>query len=203
MRTSIWLVRHGQTQANRQRRYLSHSDSPITSYGEQQIAALVKRLRPLPFNLVISSPRERTQRTAGAILAGRGKAEMRTDAAWAEVSHGVWEGLTYAEVMARFPQQARARWAAGAEGKAEGGESLTEASGRVLTAWKNLLHEHPGGRILIVTHATPIQIVLCAAMGISLRDYWRWRIDLGSVSCLDVYPTGTIMRMVNEVPEIL
>ncbi|WP_129626082.1 histidine phosphatase family protein [Candidatus Oscillochloris fontis] len=202
MRTSIWLVRHGQTQANRQRRYLSHSDSPITSYGEQQIAALVKRLRPLPFNLVITSPRERTQRTAGAILAGRGLAELREDPAWTEVSHGTWEGLTYAEVMARFPQQARARWAAGVDGKAEGGESLVEASARVLRSWKTLLHEHPGGRILIVTHATPIQIVLCASLGMNLRDYWRWRIDLGSVTCLDVYPTGTIMRMVNEVPEI-
>ncbi|EFO81298.1 phosphoglycerate mutase [Oscillochloris trichoides DG-6] len=202
MRTSIWLVRHGQTQANRQRRYLSHSDSPITSYGEQQIAALVKRLRPLPFNLAITSPRERTQRTAGAILAGRGQAELLADPAWAEVSHGIWEGLTYAEVMERFPQQARARWAAGVDGKAEGGESLVEASGRVLHAWNSLLQTHPGGRILIVTHATPIQIILCAATGVPLRDYWRWRIDLGSLTCLDVYPTGTIMRMVNEVPEI-
>jgi len=200
MRTSVWLVRHGQTYANRERRYQSHSDSPLTGYGQRQVAALAARLRAIPFGLIVTSPRERTRLAAEAIMQGRQSVTLREDAAWAEVDHGCWEGLTYAEVCAQYPAEARARWAAGINGKAEGGESLAEANTRVSAAWHELLREHSGGRILIASHATPIQLILCASLGLPPQDHWHWRIDLGSLTCLDVYPTGAIIRMVNEVP---
>lgn len=202
MRTSVWLVRHGQTEANLARRYQSYSESPLTGYGEQQVAALAKRLRRIPFRLITSSPRVRTRMLAEAILAGRQKVEYRADPAWAEVSHGLWEGLTYAEVQARYPDQARDRWAAGIHGKAEGGESLAEAAERVGAAWQALLHEHTGGRIFIATHATPIQIVLCLSLGMNIAAHWNWRIDLGSLTSLDIYPSGVIVRMVNALPTL-
>jgi alpha-ribazole phosphatase len=200
MRTSVWLVRHGQTRANLERRYQGRSDSPLTSYGRRQAAALATRLRPLPFGLVIASPRERTRLMAEAVMEGRQGAELRSDPAWAEADHGRWEGLTYAEVLARYPDEARARWRDGVDGKAEGGESLAELNTRVVGAWLSLLRANPGGRILIATHATPIQLVLCASLGMPPRDHWRWRIELGSVTCLDIYSSGAIVRMVNEVP---
>ncbi|MEI7771564.1 MAG: histidine phosphatase family protein [Chloroflexales bacterium] len=202
MRTSVWLIRHGQTQSNRERRYQSHSDSPLTAYGQRQVDALAARLRAIPFGQIIVSPRERTRLAAAAIAQGRRGLTPREDPAWAEVGHGRWEGLTYAEVLARYPGEARARWSAGINGKAAGGESLAEASARIGDAWRGLLGDHPGGRILIATHATPIQLVLCASLGLPPSDHWHWRIDLGSITCLDVYPTGAIIRMVNEVPRL-
>jgi 2,3-bisphosphoglycerate-dependent phosphoglycerate mutase/probable phosphoglycerate mutase len=202
MRTSIWLVRHGQTEANLQRRYQSQSDSPITDYGRRQMAALAARLRPLPFGLIVASPRERTRLVAEAVMEGRRGVELRSDSNWAEANHGRWEGLTYAEVLARYPDEARARWGQGIYGKAEGGESLAEASERVVAAWRALLRANPGGRVLVATHATPIQLVLCASLGMQPQDHWRWRIELGSVTCLDVYASGPIVRMVNEVPRL-
>jgi 2,3-bisphosphoglycerate-dependent phosphoglycerate mutase/probable phosphoglycerate mutase len=202
MRTSVWLIRHGQTQANRERRYQSHSDSPLTSYGRRQVTALAARLRAIPFGVAIASPSERTRLAAEAILAGRQGVALREDPAWAEVDHGRWEGLTYAEVLARYPDEARARWSAGVHGKAEGGESLAEVSARIGDAWRALLRDHPGGRILIATHATPIKLIICASLGLDPQMHWRWRIDLGSLTCLDVYPSGAIIRMVNEVPRL-
>lgn len=202
MRTSVWLIRHGQTQANRERRYQSYSDVSLTSYGRQQVAALAARLRPVPFNVIISSPSERTRFIAEAVLEGRRNVDLRTDPSWAEVHHGRWEGLTYNEVIARYPEEARVRWAGGINGKAEGGESLAEASARIGAAWRTLLREHSGGRILITTHATPIQLVLCTSFGLQPKEHWHWRIDLGSLTSLDVYPSGTIIRMVNEVPRL-
>ncbi|NNJ12548.1 histidine phosphatase family protein [Chloroflexales bacterium ZM16-3] len=202
MRTSVWLIRHGQTEANRERRYQSHSDSPLTSYGQRQVAALAKRLRRIPFNLIITSPRERTRLAAEAIAADHKGAALREDPAWAEANHGRWEGLTYKQVLARYPAEARARWLGGIDGKAEGGESLAEANARIVAAWQSMLREHPGGRILIATHATPIQLILCASLGTPPQEHWRWRVDLGSLTCLDVYPSATIIRMVNEVPKL-
>lgn len=203
MRTSVWLVRHGQTQFNRERRYLSRGDSPLTGFGRAQMGALATRLRPIPFNVAFCSPSERTRLTAEAITAGRRGVSLLVDPAWAETDHGRWEGLTYREVLARYPDEARARWAAGIHGRAEGGESLAEVHARVSAAWDALLRDHRGGRVLVATHATPIQLVLCACFDLAPARHWHWRIDLGSVTCIDVYGGGPIVRMVNEVPRML
>jgi alpha-ribazole phosphatase len=199
MRTSIWLVRHGQTEMNRQRRYLGMGESPMTGYGRRQAAALAYRLRRIPFGLAIVSPATRARETAAAILAGRG-VPIAEDGRWAEMNHGRWEGLTYAEVVARFREEAARRFADPLHGRAAGGESLAEVLARVSDGWQTLLREQPGGRILLVTHATPIQLVLCLVSGTPPALHWRWRIDHGSVTAIDVYAGGPIVRMVNEIP---
>ncbi|NCC34785.1 MAG: histidine phosphatase family protein, partial [Chloroflexia bacterium] len=180
LRTSIWFVRHGQTQFNLERRYQSWSNSPLTAYGQRQSRAVALRLRRIPFDVALVSPAERTQRTAQEILAGRRGVTVRLDQNWAELHHGRWEGLTYREVLQQFPDEARARWSAGINGRAEGGESLAEVYARIASSWRALLHDHSGGRILVVTHATPIQLVLCECFGLAPGSHWHWRIDPGS-----------------------
>ena len=201
MRTSIWLVRHGQTEHNKARRYEGATDSPLTPYGLLQGAALARRLRRISFSVAIVSPYARARATAAAILDGR-DVPVIEDPRWSETHHGRWEGLTYHEVRARFPQEAIARFADSLHGRADGGESLAEVARRVAEGWSALLCEHPGGRVLVVTHATPIQLVLCVTSGMSPELHWRWRIDLGSVTALDRYDGGVIVRMVNEVPRL-
>jgi alpha-ribazole phosphatase len=201
VRTSIWLVRHGQTELNKARRYQGSSDSPLTDYGLRQAQALGKRLRRIPFKVAIVSPCLRAQLTAEALLADRDITFVE-DPRWRETNHGQWEGLTYQEVRARFPEEAVARFADVLHGRPSGGESLAEVAQRVLAGWRALLQHNPGGRILVVSHATPIQLTLCLISGMAPELHWRWRIDLGSVTALDVYGGGAIVRMVNEVPHL-
>jgi 2,3-bisphosphoglycerate-dependent phosphoglycerate mutase/probable phosphoglycerate mutase len=201
MRTSIWLVRHGQTDLNKARRYQGTSDSPLTDYGLRQTAALAWRLRRIPFTSAIISPYSRTRTVAATILAGRA-VPLTEDARWDELHHGRWEGLNYREVRSRFPAEAAARFADALHGRADGGESLAEVAQRVLAAWAALLRERSGERVLVVTHATPIQLLLCATSRLPLEQYWRWRIDLSSITALDSYNGTLIVRMVNEVPRL-
>lgn len=200
MRTSVWLVRHGQTVYNLERRYQSWSDTPLTDYGMRQARLLARRLQRLPFDMVLVSPVERSRATARLLLAERSAVPVVEAAAWAETNHGRWEGLTYKEVLARFPGEAQARWAEGIHGRAGGGESLAEVAQRVAGAWHDLQERYPAGRVLVVTHATPIQLVIAQSFGLPLQNHWQWRIDPGSVSCFDIYPSGVIVRMINEVP---
>lgn len=199
MRTSIWLVRHGQTELNKARRYQSTSESTLTTFGVQQARALAHRLRRTPFRAGVTSPVLRARLTAELVL-GERKVDLISDPRWAETSHGRWEGMTYREVRARFPEEAAARFADALHGRALGGESLAEVNERVLDGWRSLLHQFVGGRVLLVTHATPIQLVLCHLSGMSPALHWRWRVDLGGVTCVDVYGSSAIVRMVNEVP---
>lgn len=201
MRTSIWLVRHGQTELNKARRYHGVTDSPLTSYGIEQARALALRLRRIRFTIAIVSPSDRERVMVTTLLTGR-SVPIAEDPRWNETNHGRWEGLTFGEVQARFREEAVARFADGIHGRATDGESLAEVSRRVLAGWDALLRDHSGERILVVTHATPVQLVLCAVSSIPPELHWRWRIDLGSVTAFDVYDSGTIVRMVNEVPRL-
>lgn len=201
MRTSIWLVRHGQTELNRARRYQSVSDQPLTAFGQQQAEALAFRLRRTPFRTAISGPSRRAHETVERILGDR-EAPISSDARWAETNHGRWEGLTYREVQARFPDEAVTRFADALHGRVLGGESLHDVNVRVLAGWQALLVANPGGRVLVATHATPIQLVLCHLTGMPPTLHWRWRVDLGSLTSLDLYAGSAIMRMVNEVPKL-
>ena len=201
MRTSIWLVRHGQTELNKARRYQGATDSPLTPYGVRQAEALAHRLRRIPFKIAVVSPRLHAQVTAEIILAARDLLIV-DDLRWGETHHGRWEGLTYREVRTRFPQEAVARFADALHGRPSGGESLAEVAQRVAEGWSALLQQNPGGRVLVITHATPVQLVLCAVSGMAPTLHWRWRADLGSVTALDIYGGGAIVRMVNEVPRL-
>ncbi|MCS6940778.1 MAG: histidine phosphatase family protein [Roseiflexaceae bacterium] len=199
MRTAIWLIRHGQTLLNKQRRYQGRIDSPLTPFGVRQAQALARRLRRIPFTVAVISPCERVRATAAAVIQGR-VVSVVEDARWSETNHGRWEGLTYAEVRALFPDEALARFADALHGRPQGGESLADVNARVLEAWRSLLHDYRGGRILVVTHAVPIQLILCSITGLAPTDYWRWRVDLGSLTAIDVYAGGPIVRVVNETP---
>ncbi len=201
MRTSIVLVRHGQTLFNKQRRYQGSSDMPLTPYGVLQAEAAAARLARAQIRSAIVSPSTRARTTADIILGNR-DVQPHDDADWRETAHGRWEGLTYREVQARFPTEALSRFADALHGRATGGESLAEVAERVQRGWRTLLQRNPGGRVLVVTHATPIQLVLCLLMGVPVAQHWRWRIDLGSITMIDIYGGGAITRMINEVPRL-
>ncbi len=104
--------------------------------------------------------------------------------------------------MERYPEEAQERFADPWSVAPTGGETLASMNRRVLAAWRELLRCHDGGRIAIVTHAGPIQLLLCELLGIATSRYWQLRIDLGSASGVDLYPSAAIVRFVNTVPSL-
>ncbi len=200
--TDLWLVRHAQTDWNRARRYQSRSDRPLTLFGAAQSEAVAQRLERARFTVIVSSGLMRTTYLADLVAERRSGAFVtQRDDRWREADHGVWEGLTHGEVTQRYAAQMEARWADPWRSRAHGGESLADLWARVERAWCDLLRDHDGGRLLIVTHATPIQLLLCALLGLSLDRYWQFRIDLGSITNVDLYPSGAITRVINDVPQ--
>jgi 2,3-bisphosphoglycerate-dependent phosphoglycerate mutase/probable phosphoglycerate mutase len=202
--TNVWLVRHAQTDWNKARRYQSRSDRPLTEFGSMRSAAVAHRLRRIRFNTIITCGQRRTDDLAQAIAAQQEhRPRIEHDERWREADHGVWEGLTYAEVGAQYQAQARERFADPWYSRAHGGESTGDVWARVEAGWDAVLQQHTGEHILIVTHATPIQLLLCALLKLSFEQYWQWRLDLGGITGIDLYPSGAIMRVINEVPPLV
>ena len=103
---TIFLVRHGETEWNRARRYQGWSDSPLTERGLGQAAALGRRLAALPEVAeaeIVASPIGRARRTAEIIAECLGhSAPLRCDDRLREISLGSWDGLDRTEIMARM-----------------------------------------------------------------------------------------------------
>lgn len=202
--TDVWLVRHPQTDWNKERRYQSHSDRPLTDFGRLRLEGIAQRLRRIRFSTIITSGQTRTSEVAHAVAAQQLNAPpIIDDPRWQEADQGDWEGLTYQEVAARYPAQARQRFGDTWHSRSHGGESVADLWQRVQAAWNDALRRHNGEHILIVTHATPIQLLLCAMLNLPFEQYWQWRIDLGGITNLDLYPSGAITRVINEVPPLV
>lgn len=198
----VWLVRHGQTDWNVTRRYMSFSDRNLTPFGERQATALARFFAAKKVDAVLHTGLLRTQATAQAVAGARPIPQHRDDA-WREVEHGDWEGLTYKEVLQRMPDDAQQRFADPVRNAPCNGESLAQMAQRVWEAWQRLGERFPKQRIVIVAHAGPIQAVLCQLLGTPLHEHWRWRIDAGSATGIDIYPATTIVRTINYVPRFL
>jgi broad specificity phosphatase PhoE len=164
--TTIVLVRHGETDWNRERRYQGHADTPLNEIGRAQSAELADTLSGEgALSAVYSSPLRRASETA-AIVADRLGLDVRSLEALREIHVGDWQGLTVDEVKERYPESASAGWHAGWPG----GETYDELAARVLPALVGLADQHPNERILAVTHAGPVRAALAAAMGLSYDD---------------------------------
>lgn len=201
--TDLWLVRHTQTDWNRTRRYQSRADRPLTAFGEARAAAVTHRLRRTRFQTIVSSRLARTDAVATAVASQQPHpVPVQHDDRWREADHGLWEGLTYPDVLSRYADQTAARFANPWESRAHGGESTRDLWTRIEAAWNDLLRAHTGQHILIVTHATPIQLLLCALLRLPFEQYWQFRVDLGGITNIDLYPSGAITRVINEVPPL-
>jgi broad specificity phosphatase PhoE len=168
--TTIVLVRHGETDWNRDNRFQGHADPPLNDVGRQQARALAGELSSRPFVAAYTSPLRRAAETA-AILGDALQLELHSDASLMEVDVGSWSGLTRADVEARFPL-GYARWLEYGHGW-DDGETYDELGARVVSGLVRIGREHDGGDVLAVTHGGPIRSALAAAEGVPFEEARR------------------------------
>ena len=176
--TTILLARHGETDWNREGRFQGHADPPLNETGRAQASALAAELADFELAAVYSSPLRRALETAEAVAAEYGLEPVALDAL-REVDVGSWQGLTRAEVEARFPEQL-ARWLEYDQGWQDG-ESYEEMGQRVVPALLALAAAHPDERVLAVTHGGPIRAAYAFADGTSHADARRLGPRIGNV----------------------
>ena len=138
--TTILLARHGETDWNRDGRWQGWADPPLNDTGRAQARELAEQLRETPFDAVYSSDLRRAFETAQIVAAPHG-VPVVADPGLREIDVGSWSGLTRAELAERFP-----------DGSRPDGETREQHQARVLAAVERLARDHPGERILIVTH---------------------------------------------------
>jgi len=191
------LLRHGQTPMSVQKRYAGRTDAPLTDIGVQQADAAAKRLATAGLGVIVTSPLQRTVQTAQAVAAVTGAAVV-TDDGFRETDFGAWEGLTFTEVRERWPAEVTA-WLADPEVAPPGGESFTDVNTRVTAALDRVLAAQTGRTVLIVSHVTPIKMLIAAALLAPPPALYRMHLDVAALSEIDWYADGpAVLRSFND-----
>ena len=170
MPTTIVLVRHGETDWNRDNRFQGRADPPLNDTGREQARVLAAVLSTESFAAAYTSPLRRAAETA-AILAGVLGVGAVPDGSLMEVDVGSWSGLTRTEVEARFPA-GFARWLEYGHGW-DDGETYDELGARVVSGLVDIAARHPDDVVLAVTHGGPIRSALAAAERVSFDEARR------------------------------
>jgi broad specificity phosphatase PhoE len=143
--TELIIVRHGETDWNRDGRYQGHADPPLNEAGRKQALELARELAETPLDVAYTSDLKRAAETARIILDGR-DVPLVPDRGLREIDVGSWSGLTRPEIEERFPG-----WTE------HDGESREDHLGRVLAAVEQIAARHDGQRVLLVSHGGSIR----------------------------------------------
>lgn len=190
----LFLARHGETEGNREMRYLGSVDQPLAPAGLEQAERLAEALAPLPLAAVYASPLRRAADTGGRIAAARGL-ELRLEERLREQSFGSWEGLTRNEVLER-DRDLLLGWEADLGTAPPGGEALSSVQERMLALVDDLRREHAGSWIALVSHVGPIKALLCAALGAPLATARHLFLDPGTLTVID-WGERPVVRLFN------
>jgi len=186
---NVLLVRHGETQWNRDGRYQGRTDIPLSPDGERQVAALGARLAHLPIVAAIASPLSRAATTARAILNGR-PTPLELDEGLLEISHGQWEGklasdveLSHAEMFGTWKSKPDRHVPAGPEAETLG--DVEERAWPVLVRMCAKLAElGPDATGLIAAHDAVNRVLICRVLGLPLSRVWMFRQAPASLNVL-------------------
>ena len=164
--TTLLLVRHGETDWNREQRWQGHSQTRLNEVGREQARRVAEQLDAV--DVVYSSDLARARETADILAVPLGL-EVRLDARLRERRLGAWEGLTAEEIETAFADAHR-RWQAGEGAGADDAEPFEDFGARVRSFLEDVLRSHPDETVLVVGHGGPIRVIHALATG---KDYVR------------------------------
>lgn len=211
MVTTLYLVRHGETEGAEIKRYKGSLDVPMSEKGAEQIkkaAAFIFEMEKQRkgsdsrLSRVYSSPLSRALRSAEIIAEPYGlKPAIVSDLQ--ERHFGIWEGMSYDEIREKHPEEFRA-WADNPlKHSPVGGESTMEVKERVIRALERILAVHgtqeSEGResMAIVAHGGVNRIILCHVMGIPLENIFRIEQDCGAVNIIEFWSRYPVVKLLN------
>jgi ribonuclease H / adenosylcobalamin/alpha-ribazole phosphatase len=199
--TTLVLLRHGETPLTPDKRFSGSggTDPELSAAGRRQAQAVAEALAARgTIQAIVSSPLRRCQETAAAV-ADRTGLQVRIDEGMRETHFGAWEGLTFAEVRERFPDDLEAWLDSTDVQPTGGGESFDTVTRRVAVAKDKLLARYPGKTVLVVTHVTPVKILARLALGAPPMALFRMELSAASLTAVAYYTDGNAsLRVLND-----
>jgi probable phosphoglycerate mutase len=198
--TRIYLVRHGETDWNRNGQFQGQRDIPLNENGKIQAQKTQKLLSQVTLDFAVSSPLSRSRQTAEIILASHPETQLRLMPDLREISHGAWEGKFHQEVETEFPGMLDT-WNHNPEQvQMPGGENLAQVWERAGQAWQSIITQYEGRQGIVVAHDAINKAILCQLFHLEPERFWLFKQGNGAISVID-YPAGVggapVLQMLN------
>lgn len=209
--TTLVLVRHGVTAHTRDKRFsggLASANPPLADEGRAQVRSTADWLRPLAAEVatVVASPVRRTRESAEIVAEVLG-VPLVEEPGFAEMEFGAWDGLTFAEVAERHRSDLDT-WLGSLDAVPGGtGESFRAVEERVLAGLRRTLETYAGRTVVVVSHVTPIKVLVASALGAPLDAVFKMELTPASVTVVSHYLGGASgdedrasLRLFNALP---
>jgi len=187
----LFLVRHGETDWNKEGRFQGQRDTRLSQKGLEQAFKTAFYLAEHKFNGIVSSPLSRALDTAMEICSagaqnGNAVGAVEIIEEFTEINHGDWEGLLSTEVGERWGGLLEQWHAAPHKVRMPGGgESLEDVLTRSLAGIEKLTLKYDGD-VVIASHDAVIKVMLCHFLGMPLKNFWRLKIANCSISIVEL-----------------
>ncbi|AFY78134.1 fructose-2,6-bisphosphatase [Pleurocapsa sp. PCC 7327] len=187
------LIRHGETQWNRESRFQGIRDIPLNDRGREQAQRAAEFLKDVAIDFALSSPMLRPKETAEIILQNHPNVSLDLQERLTEICHGLWEGKLETEIESEFPGLLR-QWKEAPETvQMPEGENLQQVWDRAIANWNDLVKYYansPEPRTgIVVAHDAINKVILCYLLGLQPANFWNIKQGNGGVSVID-YPDG-------------
>ena len=186
MTTRMILVRHGETEWNKIRRFQGVTDIPLNDRGRIQAGYAREALANTHIDAVYASPLSRAVETASIICRDHAVDTIHREPGFMEQNVGDWEGLTYEEITARWPDELDDWLYNPARLQIPKGERFAEVQQRAVSAFWRVADAHPGQTVLIASHMVCLSTILDHFAGVDLNDIWQRPIYNAGLNVIEV-----------------
>lgn len=193
----LWLVRHGETEANVAGLYSGHAPTPLTDKGIAQASTLNTLLRDVPFENVFCSELERARHTARLVLHER-DVPVRILPELNEMFFGDWE-MRHHRDLAREDAESYAAWCADWQNAIPtNGEGFQAFSQRIERFIAQLSDYKEYKNLLVVSHQGVLSLLIARLLSMPATSIWHFRVDQGCWSAIDFCEDFATLKVLNS-----
>jgi probable phosphoglycerate mutase len=184
----IFLIRHGETNWNKEGRFQGQIDIPLNKNGKDQARKTYEYLKNIPFNKAFSSSMHRPYETAQIILQNNKDLEIEKIDSLLEISHGLWEGKLESEIREQWPSLLKNWHDKPEEVIMPEGESIKDVSERAIKAFDKIcLSQKENDLSLLVAHDAVNKTLICNILGIHYSNIWKIKQGNGGITVIDLF----------------
>jgi broad specificity phosphatase PhoE len=195
--TTLYLIRHGQTDWNEKQIFRGRADVPLNGRGRKGAEALSRHLEGVRAVECYSSPLSRARETA-EILVRPHSIDIKIEDGVIDVDYGEWQGQGNADVERSFAETYR-RWRERPHHtKFPDGESLSIVRKRSLATLERIRAAHPDDVVFVVSHRVVTKVIMCAELGLGNAAFWRIRQDNCAYNIIELNQTGAVVAVMND-----
>jgi len=192
----LFLIRHGRSTWNAERRFQGHADPPLDDVGREQAHLLAERLRDSPPIVLYTSSLQRAQETAKIIGQALG-IPVSPDERLKEGGVGVLTGLTWAQMKEQYPDVMQGFMEADEDIVIPGGEEIEQFMARVTAVFGEIVARHAGETVGVVSHGGTLGVYLNHLIGMPGR-FSPFRFGNTSLSIVEVNPVRPRIVLLND-----